>query len=272
MANVDEVLTYSLSASVQNWFDPMLDHPFFTLQTIVVPDAGKPIPKRWMDEIQIDDVFFKVDDGDALQVVSSPVWGPEEGKQRLRDALQRLGIREQHVTLANLDKLSRSELAAEKRRVKQELKQYDSEFRKQFSRLPTHAEKEPMRPLYVHYRRLKTTITQAEHLKYRSRESMATIPDVDETATARSHPGNHMKSVEEQIAALESRLESLHLEKVTVRTKLQAYQDKFLRENNRKIRFHKDILPIEREYRAYKNVKEEIQKAETKLHDLGAAR
>merc|ERR1712136_373787 len=116
------------------------------------------------------------------------------------------------------------------RRVKQELKRYDADFRRQFSRLPSHGEKEPMRPLYVYYRRLKGMITQAE-----------------------------------QITGLEARLESLQNEKGHVRQTLQAFQERFVSENNRKIRFHKDILPIEREYRMYKNLKEEIAKVESQL-------
>merc|ERR1719507_153726 len=100
-------------------------------------------------------------------------WNIEEGRGRLRAALHRL------------------DLAGEKRRVKQELKRYDAEFRKQFLRLPTHTEKEPMRPLYVYYRRLKLMITQAENNKRRNegddeatgqigarRDSLTTIADV----------------------------------------------------------------------------------------------
>jgi len=274
MANVDELLTHSLSASVRSWFDPKLDHPFFNLQAITVPDSVRPIAKRWMDEIQIDEAFFKGEDGDANQacfeVGLGATWSLEEGKQRLRDSLQRLGIREEHVSIANLDKLSRVELATEKKRVKQELKQYDLDFRKQFSRLPSHTEKEPMRPLYVYYRRLKSTITQAEQLKHASRESMTAVQDDGETPRTRLHSGNNAQSVEDHIAVLEARIETLQAEKSTVRKKLQAFQENFVRENNRKIRFHKDILPIEREYRAHKNLKEEIQKAETQLRDLRA--
>lgn len=74
--------------------------------------------------------------------------------------------------------------------------------------------------------------------------------------------------MEEQIAALEARIDSLQGDKGVVRAKLQAFQEKFVSENNRKIRFHKDILPIEREYRMYKNLKEEIMRAEAQLRDL----
>merc|ERR1712147_354552 len=86
--------------------------------------------------------------------------GMDDGKQRLREALARLELPEETLAHVNHDRMGRHDLAAEKRRVKQELKRYDVDFRKQFSRLPTHTEKEPMRPLYVYYRRLKTEIAR----------------------------------------------------------------------------------------------------------------
>merc|ERR1712039_584297 len=122
-------------------------------------------------------------------------WSHAEGSARLRDALQRLDLGEDRVAHPNLNKMNKHELGAEKRRVKQELKRYDAEFRKQFSRLPNHSEKEPMRPLYVYYRRLKTMITQAERpgqrrsngsddegpgLRLGPRESLTTIPDSED--------------------------------------------------------------------------------------------
>lgn len=187
----------------------------------------------------------------------------------------------------DLNKMGKHELGGEKRRVKQELKRYDAEFRKQFMRLPTHTEKEPMRPLYVYYRRLKNMITQAESRPGKRSATQGSDDeggpglrlgprgnDLDETprqpggrgGSAKSHPERR----QDQIASMEQRIESLQTEKGNVRAKLQAFQEKFVTENNRKIRFHKDILPIEREYRTYKNLKEEIMRVESNLRDLRA--
>merc|ERR1719436_2218066 len=141
-----------------------------------------------------------------------------------------------------------------------------------------------MRPLYVYYRRLKTMIAQAEQnrgvrrgsigsddeglgLRPGPRQSLATIPDLDDTPR-QGRDGRVPSNVEDQITALEARIDSLQGEKSVVRAKLQAFQEKFVSENNRKIRFHKDILPIEREYRMYKNLKEEILKAEAQLREI----
>jgi len=278
MVAVEDVLTDSVAACIGDWFQPVFHHSFLGVNTIRVPDSVKPIPKRWVDDIEIGELG--AEDGDVLGVLNCPSsnWSSEEGRRQLRESLARLELSEDHVAHRDLNKMNKHELAGEKRRIKQELKRYDAEFRKQFMRLPTHTEKEPMRPLYVYYRRLKSMITLAEQNKRRSsqsddeasgqignprRDSLATIPDIDET------PRNgRSANVEDQREALEARIESLQAEKGVVRTKLQAFQEKFVSENNRKIRFHKDILPIEKEYRMYKNLKEEIQKAEAQLRNI----
>lgn len=275
MATVEDIMTDCLSATIRDWFEPSLSHPFLNIDILSVPETTKAIPKRWVEDIQIEDggfLGFEGDDGDIVAMGGAPTrWSSEEGKQRLRDAFERLGLPEDAAAHTNLEKMDRHELANEKRRVKQELKRYDADFRRQFSRLPTHSEKESMRPLYVYYRRLKTLITQAEQNKLGRgrdggpRESLQTIPDGEE-APQMSMVGKH--GVEEQVSALEMRIESLQSEKSSVRGKLQAFQERFVVENNRKIRFHKDILPIEREYRMYKNLKEEIMKAESQLREL----
>jgi hypothetical protein len=278
MVAVEDVLTDSVAACVGDWFEQSLHHPFLSIVTTKVLDSVKPIPKRWVDDVEI--IGDGAEDGDVLGVLNGPSssWSMEEGRRQLKEALTRLDLREDHVAHPGLMRMNKTELGGEKRRIKTELKRYDGEFRKQFMRLPLHSEKEPMRPLYVYYRRLKAMIAQAEQKFRRSasddeatgqigaprRESLATIPDVDEPTIARS--ANN--SIEDQISGLEARIDSLQSEKSVVRSKLQAFQEKFVSENNRKIRFHKDILPIEREYRMYKNLKDEILKAEAQLRTL----
>jgi len=67
------------------------------------------------------------------------------------------------------------------------------------------------------------------------------------------------------------RLDQLYREKTRLRHVLQKYQTKFMAENSRKIRFHKDILPIEREYKCYKQCKQEIQRLTSLLGTSGSA-
>ena len=47
------------------------------------------------------------------------------------------------------------DLSREKKKVKNELKIYDQSFQSKFKRAPSRAEKEPMRNLYMYYKRLK---------------------------------------------------------------------------------------------------------------------
>lgn len=265
--SVEAILTDSLSCTIRDWFEPTLAHQF--LDIVNIPGAKKAIPHKWVDEVQIDDLLEIDDLGGAEGKVST--WSQDDARQRLQSAFARLGI--QDVAKTNVDKMGSNELMREKNRVKQELKRYDAEFQKQFSRLPTHTEKESMRPLYVYYRKLKTLMSQMEQNKHdgdrrgMQQSSLETIPETDEPLTAQSRQ-KRVQSVGEQILALESRIENLTAEKASVRAKLQTFQERFVTENSRKIRFHKDILPIEREYRTYKNLKEDIMKVEGQLRAL----
>jgi hypothetical protein len=241
-----------------------------------------------VDEIQIDEVVFKEDGGLLLNDGgfggggfghgnSSTHWIKNEAPRKLREALARLELPDEPVQRPELVlNMGRHEMNNEKKRVKMELKRYDTEFRQHFERLPTRTEKEPMRPLYAYYRKLKTMIAQQDKARRssvdrgRMQPGLTSIPDeetpdLEETTPRANAPRG---SVGEQITTLEGRLLSLANEKNVVRAKLQMFQDKFVAENNRKIRFHKDILPIERDYRMYKHLKEEMQKVEMQLRDL----
>lgn len=276
MVAVEDVLTESLGACIRDWFEPSLKHPFIGLSTLAVSDAVKPIPKRWVDEVEVQiDEGFGGEDGDIIGEPCFGMWRVEDGRARLREALTRLDLKDEDVAHPNLKQMSGRELAVEKRRIKQELKRYDAEFRRVSQRLPTHSEKEPMRPLYVYYRKLKTLIAQAEgqnaHGGPPHVRRTLTGEGVDNEDTPRTGgAGARAVTVEDKVVAVEARIESLQSDKGAVRAKLQSFQEKFVSENNRKIRFHKDILPIEKEYRMYKSLKEEITKAEAQLRQLKA--
>jgi len=276
MAAIDDILTDSLSIMIADWFEPKFNHPFLKIENS--PGPHKAIPHRWVEDVGLEDLFAG-DDGD-LPGLGVATWSGEEGRQRLTVALDRLGLKLADIT-GNADRMGRQDPSNEKSRVKQELKRFDTEFQKQFSRPPSHSEKEPMRPLYVYYRRLKTVISQTDRKlgsNHRSnsgentprRGSLESIPEQEEADTPRSRSRQKAQSAEAQISKVEARIESLHNEKGAIRAKLQTFQEKFVTENNRKIRFHKDILPIEREYRMYKNLKEDLVKAEAQLRDLRA--
>jgi len=284
MVAVEDVMSESLGAYIRDWFEPGLAHPFLGLQTVSVRDAAKPIPKLWVEDVEVQiEGDFRGDDLDAVGDVKKDGVSLQEGKMRFREALERLDLSETCVMHPKVNTFDQHQLGLEKRRVKQELKRYDSDFRQQAGRLPTHTEKEPMRPLYVYYRRLKVLISHGSKSGRRAansddegagsqplgsvRESLTPNRDGASRGRGGGDPGR-AGSAEDQITALEDRICSLQSDKSAVRAKLQAFQEKFVAENNRVIKYHKDILPVEREYRMYKNLKEEVAKAESQLREL----
>ncbi|CAD7968719.1 unnamed protein product [Amoebophrya sp. A120] len=67
---------------------------------------------------------------------------------------------------------------------------------------------------------------------------------------------------------LQRKHEELQRQKAVIRDKLQKYQDDFLTQNHRKIKYHKDILPIEKDYQKYKEIKKKLLETEQAFRDL----
>eukprot|EP00441_Pelagodinium_beii_P018073 CAMPEP_0197656634 /NCGR_PEP_ID=MMETSP1338-20131121/42661_1 /TAXON_ID=43686 ORGANISM="Pelagodinium beii, Strain RCC1491" /NCGR_SAMPLE_ID=MMETSP1338 /ASSEMBLY_ACC=CAM_ASM_000754 /LENGTH=286 /DNA_ID=CAMNT_0043232721 /DNA_START=40 /DNA_END=900 /DNA_ORIENTATION=+ len=282
MGSVREVLADSLTFSLGEWFSPDFQHPFFQISFTVVPDSVKPIPANWVNDIELDE--FGAEMGDVMGEGPVLSWSPEELNKRLVLALKRLDLSEDGLNTKKVNTMSRQELSHEKKRVKQELKRYDTEWRKQFKSLPNHSQKEVMRPLYIYYRKLKQQLVQVEQSRAgglpgpddsdddaEDRQSMVAdaVPTPESLVNASKPKGKKPGPyIEVQITQLEARANTLQQEKSTVRSKLREFQEGFVIQHHRKIRFHKDILPIEREYRMYKNIKEEIAKVESQLRTL----
>ena len=72
--------------------------------------------------------------------------------------MQKLGLDSQKVQGRSLYSQSVQDLNVEKRRVKNELKVYDQAFVSKFGRPPNRSEKEPMRNLYMYYKKLNQAI------------------------------------------------------------------------------------------------------------------
>jgi len=264
--SVKEVLGESLNVYISGLFKAEYSHPFMNIDAIVVPDAVKPIPPQWVNDVELDE--FGAEMGDVIGEGPVLAWSSEERKQRYQHALRRLDLNEEMLSSKRITLMSKTELGQEKKRVKAELKRYDTDWKKQFKVLPNHSQKEVMRPLYLYYRRLKNQLATAD--------SGARDQDSDDDLlgrqpgpeSARSGRRTNKEKAELQISQLEARSNSLQQEKGAIRTKLKEFQENFLLQHHRKIRFHKDILPIEKEYRMYKNIKEELQKVESQLRSL----
>jgi len=206
-----------------------------------------------------------------------------------------------------------------KKSVKNELKHYDTAFQNLFKKFPERAEKEPMRPLYIYYKKLKQTLSKiskgddshkssnkdsnslssANIAKYgistgiNEKENKGTNFEKKDKSFDKSNKepvlnnfmnpnlinnGNSLNiksmSVSKTNNAPQTQQTQEQLKKVLdefkgkrslLREKLHNYQVEFTKNHNRKIRYHKDIEPVEEEYRKYKEIKNEIARIEDLL-------
>lgn len=61
------------------------------------------------------------------------------------------------------------------------------------------------------------------------------------------------------MAEMKAELERLRKVRGELRIKLENYQDEFMRNHNRKIRYRQDIIPVENDYNYYKKLKIQIK-------------
>ncbi|CAG9316679.1 unnamed protein product [Blepharisma stoltei] len=174
----------------------------------------------------------------SLPPPNSSDWVKVEGNQKLEMALRRLRIDRNTTNGRELNNKTTDELNTEKKKVKNELKAYDTTFKSLFGRLPKREEKEPMRPLYMYYKKIKQAISKRPAEK-----------------------GNKKLNRDE----VARKLETLRKERSELKAILHNFQLEFSQTNQRKIRYHKDILPVENEYKRYKEVKAEIAKLDSEL-------
>ena len=85
-----------------------------------------------------------------------------EAKIKYQTACSKLNLDAQKIQGKHLSTFSNEDLMREKKKVKNELKIYDQSFQSKFRRLPSRAEKEPMRNLYMYYKRLKQYISRKQ--------------------------------------------------------------------------------------------------------------
>ena len=89
-------------------------------------------------------------------------WLQTDAKAKLMESYQKLQLDPQRINGKHLSAFRLEELQGEKKKVKNELKKYDNEFMFRFNRVPNRNEKEPMRNLYLYYKRLKQYIYKKE--------------------------------------------------------------------------------------------------------------
>lgn len=173
--------------------------------------------------------------------------------------------------------LSLAELQAQKRDLKNRLKQYDMSFARQHGRMPVKAEKEPIRNLYESYNALKTQIVTLEQRQRRQPIAgvpqnriapVAPIPARSISPTSGSDTsGQDDQGLGNPPPAARSRrkvpsasqdLQALKLEKGTLHQMLRKYEKEFFREHRRQVSSFTDIRPVASQYRRYKEIKKLI--------------
>lgn len=191
----------------------------------------------------------------------------------------KLGLEMHQVSGQHLLNYSVKALDNEKKRVKTELKIYDQQFVGQFNRLPDKDEKQPMKPLYMYYKRLKQYIDKKNSMAAASQNisrgssidtqlSRDSRPQSEperevsnllnpEDAGGQPKPGNKLE--------VQKKIHELKHERAKLRTSLDAFQKNFVETNNRKIKYTTDIGPVEHEFKRYKDLKNEIAKLEQAL-------
>lgn len=144
--------------------------------------------------------------------------------------------------LGMLDRMQGADAAValkkEKSTLKRQLKAFDKSFESKNGRLPTNEEKEPVRHLYRRYHQVKSALSELESESAWVEESAAKGKARDESV---------------------SEYRALRREKRTLQLKLKTYEDEFQRVKGRKVRYHRDIVPVEAEYQRYKEIKTLLQ-------------
>ena len=97
-------------------------------------------------------------------------WLATEGKRRLDESMRKLKLDKAKISGKTLANYTHEELLQEKKNVKNELKTYDSKFIREFGKPPGRSEKEPMRPLYMFYKKLKVALSDSRNAGRRREE------------------------------------------------------------------------------------------------------
>ncbi len=249
-------MSKGLSDTVACLFSPNIPVPYAKVKLTSVSQELQPIPAKWTKDVPIEDegIFFEANEEGPDQE-GTRRWS---GEKFFESAVKRLGLSiDQLARLADkedevLAKYGNSvaDLSKAKRTVKNELKEYDIAFKSENGREPSRVDKEPMRLLYTLYRKIREIVVRLES------NSSTAAPAVASPQILRAS---------QERASLEERLEALLAEKQQLRTVLHDYQTKFVQEQGRRIKYHRDIVAIDREYRQYKQVKEDISKLEAQL-------
>lgn len=166
----------------------------------------------------------------------SQKWVNAEGKVWLENAMNRLGLDASKISGKEILKFTYQELISEKKKIKSELKLYDTNFVKLFNKQPQRIDKEHIRQLYVYYKFIKIGIKKKENEKKKEEK----------------------KSFKPFNVEISKKIQELKSERSILRNELDKFQQEFIQVNNRKIKYAKDIEPVAFKFKRYKELKQII--------------
>ncbi len=121
---------------------------------------------------------------------------------------------------------------------------------------PEKSDKEPIRHLYQRYHDLKKAIETTAGQS--AANTSGADSDVGSTVSAAS-AASHSTAGSAADLVSPSTLKSLRKEKRRLQIRLREYEDKFMMDNGRKVKYHRDIAPVAAEYRRYKEIKNTLK-------------
>lgn len=156
--------------------------------------------------------------------------------------------------------------------LKKRLRQYDTAFEAKYGRKvssvtrkkplslfhhlflqPEKSDKEPIRHLYQRYHDLKKAIETGPGANISGADS-----DAGSTVSAVTG-ASHASSASAADLVSPSTMKGLRKEKRRLQIRLREYEDKFMMDNGRKVKYHRDIAPVAAEYRRYKEIKNTLK-------------
>ena len=201
-------------------------------------------------------------------------WLKLNAPKLLEESLKRQNLDISIIENRNQDLLAANDLSEEKKRVKNELKRYDTSYNGEYNRYPDRKEKEPMRPLYLYYKRQKQAIGRApkqnQNYDHLNEQKGGQIQKNEKPGSGSfgTRPDQNDKNKKDQQVDMKNELERLKKVRSELRVKLETYQDDFMKNHNRKIRYRQDIIPVENDYNLYKSLKIKIKEFEGKVQDF----
>jgi len=201
------------------------------------------------------------------KTVAAAEW-EKSANEILHNAIKRLGLHflsgENELDALPCEKLSYEKITRLKMNLKRELKYFDTTFKGHFGSLPTHRDKEVMRPLYAYYRKLRdimATKRTSNNPIPPGRDSRTLSANEDSEEPKKGKPDERSLQIMHQLPKLVEK-------KLVLKTKLQEYQATFQREKGTRIKYLRDIAPIEPIYNQYKEIKEQMARLQEELKTM----